>query len=103
MERLLGAGAILIGKTNLPEKAADIQTYNDVYGRSLNPWNLEHTPGGSSGGSAGAIAAGLTPLEVGTILLAANEHLLNSSETNSWHQPQLIYDLKAPGLHVLNR
>ena len=42
------------------------ESYNEIHGTSRNPWNLEHTPGGSSGGSAGAIAAGLTPLEVGS-------------------------------------
>ena len=66
VQRLLDAGAIFLGKTNLPEQAADYQSYNDVYGTSRNPWNLEHSPGGSSGGSAGAIAAGFSPLEVGS-------------------------------------
>jgi amidase len=66
VQRLLDAGAIIMGKTNLPTEAADFQSYNPVYGTSRNPWNLAHTPGGSSGGSAGAVAAGLTPLEVGS-------------------------------------
>ena len=65
VQRLLHAGAILLGKTNLPEQAADVQCYNDIYGTSRNPWNLKHSPGGSSGGSAGALACGFTPLEVG--------------------------------------
>jgi amidase len=60
------AGAIIFGKTNVPEGAGDHQSYNAVYGVSRNPWNLERTPGGSSGGSAAALAAGLTPLEIGS-------------------------------------
>lgn len=65
VDRLLQNGAVIFGKTNLPTDAADFQSYNEIYGTSRNPWNLEHTPGGSSGGSAGSIAAGFTPLEVG--------------------------------------
>lgn len=60
------AGAVIIGKTNVPLALADLQTYNAVYGVTRNPWDLERTPGGSSGGSAAAIAAGLSALEVGT-------------------------------------
>jgi amidase len=66
VDQLLKAGAVIMGKTNLPVDAADFQSYNDMYGSSRNPWNLNHTPGGSSGGSAGAVAAGLSPLEVGS-------------------------------------
>merc|ERR1719428_1881325 len=66
VDRLLAEGAVIMGKTNLPTDAADFQSYNPIYGTSKNPWDLERTPGGSSGGSAGAIAAGLTPLEVGS-------------------------------------
>jgi len=64
--RLRAAGAIPFGKTNTPYAAADHQSYNDVYGTSNNPWNRERTPGGSSGGAAAAVAAGLTPLELGS-------------------------------------
>lgn len=66
VEKLLKAGVIIIGKTNLPVLASDFQSYNPIYGCSNNPWNVEHSPGGSSGGSAGALAAGFTPLEVGS-------------------------------------
>lgn len=59
-------GAIVYGKTNLPIYAGDIQTFNDLFGTSSNPWNTSRTVGGSSGGSAGALAAGFTPLEVGS-------------------------------------
>ena len=60
------AGAVLIGKTNVPLSLADLQTYNAVYGVTRNPWNLHRSPGGSSGGSAAAIAAGFGALELGT-------------------------------------
>ncbi len=64
--RLRAAGAVIFGKTNLPIYAGDTQSYNDVFGQTNNPWNLERTPGGSSGGSAAALAAGFTPLELGS-------------------------------------
>ena len=60
--RLKRAGAIVIGKTNTPEFGYTAFTTNRVYGTTRNPWNLERTPGGSSGGSAAALAAGLVPL-----------------------------------------
>ena len=63
---LQAAGAVIIGKTNVPLGGADFQTYNDLYGTTNNPWDLARTPGGSSGGSAAALAAGLTPLEAGS-------------------------------------
>lgn len=61
-----GAGAVVIGKTNLPIWAGDLQSYNEVYGTTSNPYDTERTPGGSSGGSAAALAAGFTPLEIGS-------------------------------------
>ena len=64
--RLKAAGGILVGKTNVPEMLADYQTSNRIFGRSNNPWNVERTPGGSSGGAAAAVASGMTPFEVGT-------------------------------------
>jgi amidase len=64
--RLRAAGAVLLGKTNVPPMLADWQSANPVFGRSNNPWDLGRTPGGSSGGSAAALAAGLTALEVGS-------------------------------------
>ncbi|SEO68554.1 amidase [Aquisalimonas asiatica] len=66
VQRLLDAGAVIYGKTNVPLFAGDLQTYNAIYGTTVNPWNPECTPGGSSGGSAAALAAGLTPLELGS-------------------------------------
>ncbi|NOJ96090.1 amidase [Corallococcus coralloides] len=64
--RLKAAGAILFGKTNLPPFAADFQTHGPLWGRTNNPHDLGRTPGGSSGGAAAAVAAGLTPFEVGS-------------------------------------
>src|SRR5207244_13439577 len=61
--RLRRAGAVVLGKTNVPPWAADWQSYNDVFGASNNPWALARTPGGSTGGGAAALAAGLTYLE----------------------------------------
>ena len=60
------AGAVIFGKTNLPIYAGDVQSYNEVYGQTNNPWNVDRTPGGSSGGSAAALAAGYTALELGS-------------------------------------
>lgn len=66
VNRLLGAGAVLIGATNVPVALWDWQTYNPIYGATSNPWDLKRTPGGSSGGSAAALAAGLGYLSVGS-------------------------------------
>ena len=60
------AGAVIWGKTNVPVMAADWQSYNDLYGTTNNPWDLERTPGGSSGGAAAAVATGITALEIGS-------------------------------------
>ena len=66
VDRLLAAGAIIFGKTNVPVLLADSQSYNPVYGTTNNPWDPSLTPGGSSGGAAAALAAGLTGLELGS-------------------------------------
>ena len=65
VQKLLDAGAIIFGKTNLPQHAADWQSFNDIYGQTNNPFDLSKTPGGSSGGGSAAVAACFTPLEVG--------------------------------------
>jgi len=64
--RLKAAGAHFLGKTNVPIHLGDFQSFNEVYGTTNNPWNTERTPGGSSGGSAVALAAGLCALESGS-------------------------------------
>lgn len=63
---LKAAGAIVFGKTNLPRWSGDIQSYNEMFGTTVNPWNPERVPGGSSGGAATAVATGLTAFEIGT-------------------------------------
>ena len=66
VQKLIDAGAIVWGKTNTPPYAMDIQTYNDLHGVTNNPWDVSRTCGGSSGGSAAALAAGFTTLELGS-------------------------------------
>lgn len=68
ISRLKSAGAIILGKTNVPFMLGDWQSYNDLYGPTNNPWNLHLTPGGSSGGSAAALAMGYVSLELGSDL-----------------------------------
>jgi amidase len=67
--RLKATGGVLIGKTNVHMMLADpAQTNNPIFGRTNNPWHIERTPGGSSGGAAAALAAGMTPFDIGTDL-----------------------------------
>lgn len=63
---LLGAGAIIFGKTNVPLLLGDWQTFNAIHGTTNNPWDLARTPGGSSGGAAAALATGMSALELGS-------------------------------------
>ncbi|MFI5614001.1 amidase [Amycolatopsis sp. NPDC051903] len=64
--RLKAAGAVVLGKTNVPLALGDLQSYNDTYGTTANPWDLGRSPGGSSGGSAAALAAGFGALSIGS-------------------------------------
>jgi amidase len=66
--RLRQAGAVIVGKTNVPPYVSDWQTNNPIFGRTVNPWDPSRTPGGSTGGGAAAVAAGLSPLEFGSDL-----------------------------------
>ena len=66
VQRFRAAGAVFLGKTNVPADLADFQSYNDIYGTTNNPWNFDHAPGGSSGGSGAALAAGFCGLEAGS-------------------------------------
>lgn len=66
--RLRKAGAIVLGKTNMSMLATDFQSDSPIFGRTNNPWNLDYTPGGSSGGSGAAVAAGMSPLDIGSDL-----------------------------------
>ena len=65
---LRAAGAVIVGKTNLPELAGDVQCWSPLFGPTHNPWRLSHTPGGSSGGSAAAVATGLSFMDLGSDL-----------------------------------
>jgi amidase len=64
--RLRNAGAVILGKTNVPLVLGDWQSYNDIHGATNNPWDKTRTPGGSSGGSSAALAAGFGPLSLGS-------------------------------------
>jgi amidase len=64
--RLRAAGAIVFGKTNLPRWSGDLQSYNEIFGTTNNPWDRTRVPGGSSGGAAAAVACGFTSFELGT-------------------------------------
>lgn len=66
VQSYLDAGAVFLGKSNVPANLADFQSYNDIYGQTNNPWDVSRTPGGSSGGAAAALAAGLVPMETGS-------------------------------------
>ncbi|MBL0149121.1 MAG: amidase [Ideonella sp.] len=66
VSRVRAAGAVILGKTNVPLVLGDWQSYNAIHGVTRNPWDLERTPGGSSGGSAAALAAGFGPLSLGS-------------------------------------
>jgi len=66
VSRVKAAGAVIVGKTNVPIVLGDWQSYNEIYGTTNNPWDLGRTPGGSSGGSAAALAAGFGPLSLGS-------------------------------------
>jgi amidase len=66
VDRMQNAGAVTVGKTNTPQHGAGSQTFNEVFGVTRNPWNLDYTPGGSSGGAAAAVAAGMVTLADGS-------------------------------------
>ncbi len=66
VSRYKAAGAHFMGKTNVPTTLFDFQSFNDIYGTTSNPWDLDRTPGGSSGGTAASLAAGLTGLDSGS-------------------------------------
>ncbi|GHE81958.1 amidase [Amycolatopsis deserti] len=66
VSRVKAAGPVVLGKTNVPLGLQDIQSFNDIYGTTTNPWDPERTPGGSSGGSAAALASGFGALSLGS-------------------------------------
>lgn len=74
VQRLKQAGAVILGHTNVPYLLADTQSYNEIFGTSKNPWDHSLTPGGSTGGGAAALAAGLSYLSVGSDLAGSIRH-----------------------------
>ncbi|HWA31050.1 MAG TPA: amidase family protein [Rhizomicrobium sp.] len=70
-------GAVIWGKTNVPYMLGDIQSYNEIYGTTNTPYDVTRTPGGSSGGAAAALAAGITPLEIGSDIGGSLRHPAN--------------------------
>src|SRR5262249_39232971 len=66
LRRLRKSGAVVLGRTNVSQLLMYHESRNPLYGQTANPWSLSHTPGGSSGGEAAALAAGMSPLGVGT-------------------------------------
>lgn len=113
--RLLESGAVILGATNVATGLADWQSYNDIYGTTNNPWNLERGPGGSSGGSAAAVAAGLGYLSLGSDMggslripahfcgIFAHKPTVNLVSTRglapggTWHHPGLESTLAVAG------
>lgn len=95
--RLRAAGAIILGKTNVPVYSGDWQSYNDLYGRTNNPWNLEHTPGGSSGGAVAALSAGLVAAEIGSDIGGSIRVPANFCGLYG-HKPS--YDIVSPRGHI---
>jgi amidase len=77
VRRARAAGAIVWGKTNVPYMLADIQTYNEIFGATNNPYDVTRTCGGSSGGAAVALATGMTPLEIGSDIGGSLRHPAN--------------------------
>ncbi len=72
-----GAGAVIWGKTNVPFMLSDIQSYNEIYGTTNNPYDVTRVPGGSSGGAAAALATGVTPFEIGSDIGGSLRHPAN--------------------------
>jgi amidase len=98
-QRMIDAGVTLFGKTNVPLNLADWQSYNEVYGSTNNPWDLSRTPGGSSGGSGAALAAGLTGIEAGSDIGGSIRN--PASYCGVWgHKP--TWGVVSPRGHALN-
>ncbi|MGO8916115.1 MAG: amidase [Stellaceae bacterium] len=98
VDRFLAAGAVIFGKTNVPLLLADWQSYNAIYGTTNNPWDVARVPGGSSGGSAAALAAGLTALEAGSDIGASIRNPAHYCGVRG-HKPS--YGIVSPRGHAL--
>ncbi len=97
--RLKAAGAVILGKTNVPVMLADWQSYNPIYGITSNPWDLARSPGGSSGGSAAALAAGFSALDAGSDIGASLRDPAHYCGIYA-HKPS--YGICSPRGHSLN-
>jgi amidase len=98
VQRMLDAGVVLFGKTNVPVMLADWQSFNPVYGSTANPWDPTRTPGGSSGGSAAALAAGLTGIEAGSDIGAS---IRNPAHYCGVYGHKPTYGIVSPRGHAL--
>jgi amidase len=98
VNRFLKAGVVLFGKTNVPLYLADWQTFNDIYGTTNNPWDVTRVPGGSSGGSAAALAAGLTGIESGSDIGAS---IRNPAHYCGVYGHKPTYAIASPRGHAL--
>ena len=98
VDRFLKAGVVLFGKTNVPLYLADWQTFNAIYGTTHNPWDLTRVPGGSSGGSAAALAAGLTGIESGSDIGAS---IRNPAHYCGVYGHKPTYGIASPRGHAL--
>jgi amidase len=98
VDRLLNAGVVLLGKTNVPLYLADWQTFNEIYGTTNNPWDVSRTPGGSSGGSAAALAAGLTGIDAGSDIGAS---IRNPAHYCGIYGHKPTYGIASPRGHAL--
>ena len=97
--RLTGTGAVIYGKTNVPLMLADWQSFNDVYGTTNNPWDVARAPGGSSGGSAVALATGMSVIEIGTDIGAS---LRNPAHYCGVYAHKPTYGVVPYGGHLLS-
>jgi amidase len=98
VDRLNAAGVVLFGKTNVPLMLADWQSYNAIYGTTNNPWDVSRVPGGSSGGSAAALAAGLTGIEAGSDIGAS---IRNPAHYCGVYGHKPTYGIVSPRGHAL--
>jgi amidase len=98
VDRLLKAGAVLFGKTNVPSYLADWQSFNEIYGTTNNPWDVTRIPGGSSGGSAAALAAGLTGIDAGSDIGAS---IRNPAHYCGVYGHKPTYNICSPRGHAL--
>lgn len=106
--RLRAAGAVILGKTNVPELCADFQTDSPIFGTTVNPWDERRTPGGSTGGGGVAVAARLSPLELGSdiggsVRNPAHFNGIFSLKPTEWRVPSRGHVPDLPGATRITR